>query len=250
MRIPAHQFGTLSNPLDQLLGAPARVRALRTLDAAAHPLGLAHLAREIAVSYRGAQKAVAVLVHAGIVSEIPTGQGSVFSINEAHPIAPVLRSLFAVERARRSAILDAAEAWADQQSPRPLAIWLFGSAARNEDTFQSDIDLAIVAKTDASAQRLAASLRECLEPIARQHAVHPSVVPYSARTVLSLPEEDAQMWADLLRDATPLTGPAPEYLRQQLARSADARESRSTKSQHDTQKDTDHTRKASVDELS
>ncbi|MEO7102622.1 MAG: nucleotidyltransferase domain-containing protein [Gemmatimonadaceae bacterium] len=173
-----------------------------------------------------------------------------FSINMAHPFAPVLRSLFAVERARRSAILDAAESRADRQSPAPLAIWLFGSAARGEDTFQSDIDLAIVARTDASAQRLAASLRDCLQPIARQHAVHPSVVPYSARTVLSLPEVDAQMWTHLLRDATPLTGPAPEYLRQQLARSADARQSQSTKSQHDTQKVADHARKASVDELS
>jgi predicted nucleotidyltransferase len=250
MRRPAHQFGALSNPLDQLLGAPARVRALRALDAAAHPLGLAYLAREIAVTYRGAQKAVAVLTHAGIVAEVPTGQGSVFSINSAHPFAPALRALFAIERERRSAILTATEAWADQQSPTLLAVWLFGSAARNEDTFQSDIDLAVVARTDASAQRLAASLRDNLEPIARQHAVHPSVVPYSGRAILSLPDDDAQMWTNLSRDATPLSGPAPEYLRQQLARTADARRSPSTKSQDDATKDAGHTRKTPMGRFS
>lgn len=250
MRLPARQFGTLSNPLDQLLGAPARVRALRALDTAAHPIGLAYLAREIAVTYRGAQKAVAVLTHAGIVAEIPTGQGSVFSINNTHPFASALRSLFAVERERRSAILNATEAWADRQSPTLLAVWLFGSAARDEDTFQSDIDLAVVAKTDASVQRLAESLRDCLEPIARQQAVHPSVVPYSGRAVLSLPENDAEMWTNLSRDATPLSGPAPEYLWQQLARSAGTRRSPSTKSQYDTQKDTGHARKTPVDEFS
>jgi len=250
MRLPAHQFGALSNPLDQLLGAPARVRALRALDAAAHPLGLAYLAREIAVTYRGAQKAVAVLTHAGIVAEVPTGQGSVFSINDTHPFAPALRALFAIERERRSAILNATEAWADRQSPTLLAVWLFGSAARGEDTFQSDIDLAVVAKTGAGAQRLATSLRDCLEPIARQQAVHPSVVPYSSAAVLSLPQDDAQMWTNLSRDATPLSGPAPEYLWQQLAHRAGVRKSPPTKSQDDATKDADDARKAPMDKLS
>jgi len=250
VRLPAHQFGTFSNPLDQLIGAPTRVRALRALDTAAHPLGLAYLAREIAVTYRGAQKAIALLTHAGIVAEIPTGQGSVFSINNTHPFAPALRALFALERERRSAILNATKAWADQQSPTLLAAWLFRSAARDEDTFQSDIDLAVVAKTDVSAQRLATSLRDSLEPIARQHAVRPNVVPYSVRAVLSLPEDDAQMWTNLSRDATPLSGPAPEYLWQQLAHSAGVRKSPPTKSPDDATKDADHARKAPMDRLS
>lgn len=250
MRLPVRQFGALSHPLDHLLGAPARVRALRALDGAVHPVGLAHLARDIAVTYRGAQKAIAVLTDAGIVAEIPTGQGSVFSINQAHPFATVLRSLFAAERSRRTAILSAAEAWADRQAPAPLAVWLFGSVARDDDTFQSDMDLAVVGRTKASAQRFAASLRDWLEPIARKNAVSPSVVPYDGLAILSLPESDAQMWTNLLRDATPLTGPAPEYLLQQLTRGAGTRHSRSTKSKHDTQKDAGNAREAPVGELS
>jgi predicted nucleotidyltransferase len=219
MRPPSHQFGTLAQPLDNVLGTIARVRVLRALDRAAHPMTIVALQKETRLAYNAVNKAVNSLAQAGLATETPTGSGTVFAFNQQHPFSAALQALFTAERARRRAVERAVEMWAEEQKPSPLAVWLFGSVARKEDTFSSDIDLAVVGRDKQQTQAYAATLREALSPIAEQQSVRPSVLPYDATEVQGLPRENAAMWANLTRDAVPLYGPEPNALRNQLRHS-------------------------------
>jgi predicted nucleotidyltransferase len=218
MRPPSHQFGTLAQPLDNILGTIARVRVLRALDRAAHPMNIVALQRETRLAYNAVNKSVKDLARAGLATETPTGSGTVFSLNQDHPFTAGLQALFTAERTRRRAVEGAVETWADKQKPRPLAVWLFGSVARKEDTFSSDIDIAVVGHDKRQTQVYAGALRQALSPIAARHLVHPSILPYDANEIRDLPRMNAAMWANLTRDAVPLYGPEPTTLRDQLRR--------------------------------
>jgi predicted nucleotidyltransferase len=216
MRPPSHQFGTLAQPLDNILGTVARVRILRALDRAGHPMSIVALQKETKLAYNAVNKAVSSLAQAGLATETPTGSGTVFTLNQHHPFSDGLQALFTAERTRRQAVERTVETWADKQKLKPLAVWLFGSVARKEDTFSSDIDLAVIGRDKRQTQVYAATLRDALSPIAERHSVRPSIVPYDATEIVGMPGENPGMWSNLTRDAIPLYGPEPDALRNHL----------------------------------
>jgi predicted nucleotidyltransferase len=181
-------------------------------------MNIVALQRETKLVYNAVNKALKDLARAGLATETPTGSGTVFSLNQNHPFTAGLQALFTAERTRRRAVEQAVESWADEQKPRPLAVWLFGSVARKEDTFSSDIDIAVVGHDKRQTQVYAGTLREALSPIAERHLVRPSILPYDANEIRDLPRMNAAMWANLTRDAVPLYGPEPTTLRDQLRR--------------------------------
>lgn len=140
----------------------------------------------------------------------------IYAISPDHPFSAALRQLFAAERDRRNAIQSAVEEWANAQPATLRAVWLYGSVARRDDTFQSDVDLALVAVDGMRAKRYADDLRETLTPIAERQRVHPNVLPYDGDELVKLPAADPTMWVNLKRDALPLYGPDPDTLRKQL----------------------------------
>lgn len=220
MRPPARHFGALAQPLDDILGATSRVRVLRALDRSSVPLAAVTLARETGLVYNGVVKAVAVLKQSGLITEAPVGGTTVYAISPDHPFSAALGQLFGAERDRRRAVQTAVEEWASEQPATLRAVWLFGSVARREDTFQSDIDLALVAVERGRAQHYAEALREALAPVAERQHVHPNVLPYDGDEVVALPGADPVMWDNLTRDAVSLHGPDPNTLRTNLEQQA------------------------------
>lgn len=216
MRPPARRFGALAQPLDDILGATSRVRVLRALDRTALPLATVTLAKETGLAYNGVLKATAMLKQSGLITETPVGATMVYAFSPDHPFSAALRQLFAAERDRRRTIQTTAEEWANAQPSTLCAVWLFGSVARREDTFQSDVDLALVAEGRAQAKRYADALRETLVPVAESQRLRPDVLPYDGRELVALPQVDPAMWDNLTRDAVALYGPNPSTLRRQL----------------------------------
>ena len=216
----ARRYGALAQPLDELLGAPARVRVLRALDRLPGPLTIAAVAKETGLTHNAAQQALTRLAEAGLLDEAVVGRHRLYRLEDQHPFAAALRTLFAAEQERRRAIQKAAEQWADGQSADLRAVWLFGSVARREDTFGSDLDLAIVADERGEAYRLAGALLDVLAPVATWQRLSPNVLAYESAEVLALPETDPEMWANLQRDAVPLHGPAPAALYRELEQRA------------------------------
>lgn len=216
MRPPAKHFGALAQPLDNILGTPSRVRVLRALDRTTMPMAIVTLARETGLAYNAVLAAVTLLTASGLVAMTPAGATMVYSLAPDHPFTPGLRQLFAVERERRRAVQATAEEWAYEQRATLHAVWLFGSVARREDTFASDVDLAVVADTHADKQRYADALRETLGPVAERLWLSPSILPYDADELVALPREDPAMWENLVRDAVVLYGKDPRSLHARL----------------------------------
>lgn len=209
-------FGALAQPLDELLGTTSRVRILRALDRASAPLTTTALARETGLTYNAVASALEPLEQSGLVTA-PVGGASIYALSPDHPFSAALGQLFAAERERRRAVQTAIDDWAHAQSETLRAVWLFGSAARGEDTFQSDMDIALVADDHEDAKAYADALREMLAPIAERQRLRPSVLPYDRRELRGLPRADKTMWGNLTRDAIPLYGPGPSALLTQLA---------------------------------
>lgn len=216
MRPPARRYGTIAQPLDDILGTASRVRVLRALDRTVGPHPVAGIAKDTGLTHNAVLSAVEVLARAGMVTEASLGARLVYQLNTEHPfVAPLIR-LFAAERTRRQAVRRAVDEWANAQPALLLAVWLFGSVARREDTFQSDIDLAVVAKTHSKALRFASDLSDALAPVATRHWLRPNVLAYDSAEILALPNADPEMWSNLTRDAIALYGQRPAALQTRL----------------------------------
>lgn len=218
MRPPSRHYGALAQPLDDILGTTSRIRVLRALDRSIGPHAVSSLAKDTGLAHNAVAAAVAVLTRAGLVTETALGARQVYTLNALHPFVAPLIQLFAVERERRQAIRHAVEDWEGDVRSRPLAVWLFGSVARHEDTAESDVDLALVALDRRTADSLAASLRATLTRVAERYWLHPNVLAYDGAELRALPSSDPTMWKNLSRDAIALHGPMPAALRTQLER--------------------------------
>jgi DNA-binding transcriptional ArsR family regulator len=126
MHPPQKPSSAYVGPLDVLLGTPLRVRILRALDEAGNVRRASDLARLTSADPTAVQRTVSPLVASGIVERIGAARGAVYRLRAGHPFAPVLRTMFAVERDRRQAIPRAVSEWAEQAAPArssSLSIW-------------------------------------------------------------------------------------------------------------------------------
>lgn len=218
MRPVSQKVGVLAQPLDTLLGTSARVRLLRVLLGHAELLTPAQLAQRARISQPAVAHALVPLVESGLVERLPGGRSGLYRSDRAHPFAAPLVTLFDAERARRDAVVRAAEVWAVRARPKPRALWLFGSVARASEKLASDLDLAVVAGTKVERERVAGRLHDAIAPVAARHAVTVNVMPYDLAEIRDLPAGDPAMWANLRRDALPLAdSPTPDALLRTLS---------------------------------
>lgn len=161
----------LYHPLDQVLGSPAPVRVLRILVGHRGGLGVSDIARRARLALPSTRAALRRLLDAEMVSGVGAGRSMVCALRPEHPLAGALNALFAAVRQQADAVIGAIRAAAGELQPPPLAVWLFGSVARGEDTPTSDVDIALVsARPEPSAQ--ADALREAIAAALPARAPH------------------------------------------------------------------------------
>lgn len=150
----------LSTPLDDLVGTRSRVAVLRTLARAPESLSGREIARRGRISPQSALDAIRALTALGVVEErILTTSQSFYSLNRATLIyRGLIDSLVEAERSWTSTLLEALRGYVEQVAAhgegRVLWAGLFGSVARGTDTPDSDIDIAIVARSIEEADAL------------------------------------------------------------------------------------------------
>ena len=115
---------------------------------------LSDLAQHLGVTPSSLQRELAALTQAGILLREANGNRVYYQANTASPILPELQSLFTKTVGASEKIREALEPFGDKID---LA-FIFGSAARGEQTANSDIDLLIVG--DVEIAGLALPLRE------------------------------------------------------------------------------------------
>lgn len=210
----------LRYPLTAALAGEGGVRLLRELARHGGPLSPRVLADRGGLTIQGARRALKRLVALGLANTVGSGNRLLYHLNPAHPLAPALAALFAAEAARVEAVFGAVRAAVAAAALPVLAAWLYGSAARGDDAAASDLDVAVVFDADRDTEAVVEPaldvLREALAPVERAQLVTLSLVGLSRDDVRRLSTGDP-WWANIVREAVPLIGPAPSALTARLA---------------------------------
>jgi len=153
--------GPLRAPLSYALGTPAKVALLRLLTPGGDPVSQREAARRTGIQVRSAQRALDDLVALGVVTRLAGGREHLVQLNTTHRLAHALTVLFDAEADLYRALRETLSAVATRGRPKPVALLLFGSAARGDDRLDSDLDVLGVARTQGDAgallERLAAA---------------------------------------------------------------------------------------------
>lgn len=104
------------------------------------PLHLREIARITDCGLGGLQRELGALVACGILKRHKDGNQVYYSVDEACPVAPELRSLFK----KTSGLADLLRSALAQLDDKITISLVFGSVAENKETNSSDLDLLIV----------------------------------------------------------------------------------------------------------
>lgn len=144
-----------------------------------------------------------------------SGRARLYGLNASHPLAASLAPLFHDEQRRWDSLLGSIREVLARHGAAVSSGWLYGSVARGEDTPASDLDVALVVRSRAVADRI----REDLMPLEDAQQLHIALTALTPKELAALPETDP-WWSDVVRDGRVLKGSAPEQARRRLAKVA------------------------------
>jgi predicted nucleotidyltransferase len=209
-----------THPLDDLLGSQARLRILRYLCTAGGEHTGREIARAIGMGETPTHRALKELSDTLIVLYRVAGRAHYYRLNERHILVNrVLRPLFASEMAQREAAV--AELLADVDVPLDAAL-IYGSVARGEDDWRSDLDVLLVTDTAKDAQRAAERIWQRDSDLLRRYGV--ISVRALSRDELAARVRRGERWlVEALQDGVAVRGSLPAHLLHRSATQAQHR---------------------------
>ncbi len=205
----------LRYPLTSILGSAGSVRVLRVLAAGRVPQSAPELAAAAGLTPQGGRLVLDGLARQELVIVHGSGRTQLHALNPSHPFASALVALFLEEQRRWDAMLDSIRGVLARRGAGVSAAWLYGSVARGEDSPDSDIDIAILARSHVVADQV----REDLMPLGDAEKMRISLTALTSKELLALPEDDP-WWINVVRDGRVLKGAAPAQARRRLVTSA------------------------------
>lgn len=214
------QQSVLRYPLTVVLGSVANVRTLRELMRHGGELSAPSLVRRTGLAKASVRQALQILEAMKIVEALGAERSRLFRVQRKHPLATALDVLFQEEERRFEAVLNAISV-ATGRCVGLVAAWLYGSVARGEDHEASDVDIAVVAESEA-IPLIEQTLREALVEAEERLAFRASVVAIDTRDVLRLAAENDRWWAGLADATLRIVGDPPDVLLERLKRQRSA----------------------------
>ena len=202
-------------PLTSLLGSAGNVRVLRALAAAGSPSSVPRLAEAAGLTPQGTRLVLESLLRPRLAKVHGSGRTRGYELDRSHPLAAPLASLLLEEARRWDGLLASIRKVLDRHGAAVEAAWLYGSVARGEDSPESDLDIALVVRAHAVADRI----RDGLMALEDAQQVRISLTALTPRELSALPDDDP-WWSGIVRDARVLKGPAPEQARRRFAKGA------------------------------
>ena len=200
----------LRYPLSVILGSEARVRVLRILAEHGGQLTAPDLINRTGLAPQSVRNTLALLHEAGIIERFGGERGAAVRIDHTHPLASGLFALYQAERDRVMAVLKAIQEAVDPGTfAPPIAVWIYGSAARGDDGMGSDVDVLLVTEQDWNPDEIGDAVRAHLRLVSETQRVPLSVTAISEDELFELAEADHPFWRDLGHTIA-LRGPTPE----------------------------------------
>jgi predicted nucleotidyltransferase len=205
----------LRYPLTRILGSAGSVRVLRALVADRAPRSAPQLAGVAGLTPQGVRLVLDTLARQQLVAVHGSGRAQLYALKPAHPFSGALVALFHEEQRRWDALLESIRDVLTRRGRAVSAAWLYGSVARGEDSPASDLDIAILVRSQAVADRV----REDLMPLEVGQQLRISLTALTPKDLAALPEDDP-WWSDVVRDGRVLKGAAPDQARRRLVKAA------------------------------
>jgi predicted nucleotidyltransferase len=210
MPAPSQTQSHMRHPLTSLLGSAGNVRVLRALATNHDPQSATQLAAASGLTPPGARGVLDSLVRQRLVVAHGAGRSRLYQLSDRHPLAPSLAALFASEQRRWDRVIESIREVLARHATVSAA-WLYGSVARGEDTADSDLDIALVVRSQSAADRV----REALMPLEDAQQVRISLTALTTQELAALPADDA-WWTNVVRDGRTLKGAGPDQARRRL----------------------------------
>ena len=203
-----------THPLDDLLSSQARLRILRYLCTVEGKHTGREIARAIGMGETPTNRALKELADTLVVLYRVAGRAHYYRLNEYHALVEqALRPLFAAERAQLDAAI--AELLTEVNVPLNVAL-IYGSVARGEDTWRSDLDVLLVTPTADDARRAAECLWQRDADLLRRYGV--ISVQALSRDELAARVQRGDKWlVEALRDGVVVRGTSPRRLLREQA---------------------------------
>ena len=154
------------HPFNLVFGSPSHVAILRALKDLAMGATGREIARRSGVTRLAVMNALAVLESAGIVRRQVAGRAHVFRLNRDHVL--VRKGLVPLFEAEEGFQAGARARLAKAVSKGSLAGVVFGSAARGEETSESDLDVCVLVDREADKESTRRRLGQVAESRERE----------------------------------------------------------------------------------
>ena len=200
-------------PLTSIFGSAGNVRVLRVLFSDRTLHSAPQLARAAGLSPQGARLILQALISEQLISVHGTGRGQLYSANVSSALAGAIAELFSSEQQRWDELLAAIRGLLMKQGSDIRAAWLYGSVARGLDTVRSDLDLALLVKS----QEVAELLRDELSEFGDRRQLRIGVTALTPNELAAV-RDDSAWWSSVVRDGRVLKGASPEAAKREVTR--------------------------------
>ncbi|WP_200343007.1 nucleotidyltransferase domain-containing protein [Rhodovibrio sodomensis] len=159
------------------------------------------------------------LAEAGVLKTAGTSNVRLYTLASAHPLTQAIRGVFVSEAARFRGLVQGISEVAETQTPYVTAIWLYGSVARKEDRFDSDLDIVVVVDASKTAAVRENVLDE-LERVGDRFAVSISPIVLTRADIKRVVADEDPWWQNLRNEAQTLYGRRPTAFEVEIASQA------------------------------
>lgn len=157
------------------------------------------------VSQSSVSRAVSGLEQSGLVNAWPAGRAVLYELNRDHVLAEaVLRAVSA-----RATLLGRISALVERWEPSPRAVWLFGSAAREQTREASDVDLLVVGDDHGDERSWSEQLARLAESVRMWSGNDCELLEYTQPELRELGSAGDPLITSLRRDAIVIFGARP-----------------------------------------
>lgn len=198
---------TVPHTVEALLGNRSRLAVLRVLHGVGVPLNASQLASRTGLSWTAVSTVLDELGEMGVVKSSSAGRANIHSLNrDSVYVTELVDPLFcAEERVPEMMLADLAETFGG----RSLAVALFGSFARDEQTPGSDVDVAIVVADAAEKDAIENVVDDYQARFLSRYGAPLSTIVYERAEAAALTDVAPAFAAQLAADALAVSGPHP-----------------------------------------
>ena len=200
-----------THTVETLLGSRSKLAVLRVLHGVAIPLNASQLAGRSGLSWTAVSTVLDELAEAGVVNSSSAGRANIHSLNRENIyVTNLINPLFAAEEQVPDEMLtDLARTFSSQA----LGLVIFGSYARDEQTSESDVDVAIIAADLAAKDLVEETVNAYQAHFLSRFGAPLSAIVYDTEDAAALPDVAPSFAARLVGDALVVFGPHPREWR-------------------------------------